>query len=275
VKNMRPSDYSLALEDRGMGIPLMFIHGYPLNRNIWKRQWEDLADLVHVIAPDLRGHGESVLAANEARNFYPFSMELLADDCVHVLDILKITQPVILCGLSMGGYISFALYRKYPDRVAGLILAATRSNADSPDARINRQNAVDLVRSSGVQSIVDSMLPRMLAPKTFAENPRLVQQVQDIMLSSTVEGIIGDSLGMKDRPDSTGLLSGIHLPTLILLGAEDQFISTREAEGMHAAIQDSRLVVMPDAGHLLNMEKPELFNHEIRGFINSFFGGKQ
>jgi 3-oxoadipate enol-lactonase len=176
--------------------------------------------------------------------------------------------------LSMGGYVSFAIYRKFPSRVVGLILAATRSGPDSPQARENRQKTVELVRSSGVPSVVDTMLPRLLAPKTFTTNPELVEQVKDIMLSSTVEGIIGDSLGMKDRPDATGSLSGIRLPTLILLGSEDQIIPVRDAEGMHSAIRNSRLVIVPNAGHLLNMEQPEIFNREVRDFIHSFTGGK-
>jgi pimeloyl-ACP methyl ester carboxylesterase len=243
-----------------MGIPLFFIHGYPLNRHIWDPQLESLADTARLIAPDLRGHGDSDVTSG------PYSMDMLADDCLALLEALGITGPAVLCGLSMGGYVSFAFYRKYPERVAGLILAATRSGEDSPEGKANRDKAADLARQGGPGAIVESMLPKMLSPKSYAERSGLVDSVREIMLSSSLDGILGDLMGMKSRPDSTPALNLIDKPTLILHGNDDQLIPTSEAIAMHAAIPGARLQLLPDAGHLLNIEQPLLFNKAVREF---------
>jgi pimeloyl-ACP methyl ester carboxylesterase len=252
---------NLALEDRGVGIPLLFIHGYPLSRRIWDLQLEGLADAARLIAPDLRGHGDSDAAPG------PYSMDLLADDCQALLEALGITVPVVLCGLSMGGYIAFAFNRKFPERVAGLILTATRPGEDSPEGKVNRDKAADLARRSGPSAIAESMLPKMLSPKSYVEKPELVHSVSEIMQGTSLDGIIGDLMGMKMRSDSTPTLRKIEKLTLILHGSDDQLIPPSEAIAMRGAIPEARLNLLPDAGHLLNMEQPQLFNSAVREFI--------
>lgn len=267
VRTIQRPDFVMAFEERGEGTPLLCIHGYPLNRMIWESQWEGLVGLAHMIIPDLRGHGESTLAAGSYQKPYPFTMDLLADDCVALIDAININRRVILCGLSMGGYVSLAFYRRYPDRVAGLILAATRAGADSLEARNNRLRAIDLVQSDGVEAMVETILPRMFSPRSFQTRQEVVERARAIMLSSNIEGVIGDSLGMKDRPDSTVTLGQISVPTLILVGADDQIVPRSEAEEMRSKIHQARLVILPEAGHLLNMEQPQLFNRQVREFI--------
>ena len=273
MKNVKISDISIALEDEGVGIPLLFIHGYPLNRQLWKSQVEGLSEIARVLTPDLRGHGDSTSGRFAGSDYPPYFMEMLADDCAQLLDALEINQPIILCGLSMGGYISFSFYKKYPHRVAGLILAATRSSADSPAARENRIKAVNILKSSGSDAIIDSMLPMLLSPATLGENSAMVDYVKEMMNSVSLEGMIGDLLGMMERPDSTPLLADIHVPTLILMGMDDQIIPMPEAEAMHAKIANSKLILLPQAGHLLNLEQPELFNDAVRSFLNSTMRG--
>ena len=252
---------NLTYEDRGAGLPLLFIHGYPLSRRIWEPQLEGLADEARLIAPDLRGHGDSDAMTG------PYSMDLLADDCHDLLEALGVTAPVVLCGLSMGGYVTFAFYRKYPERVAGLILAATRSGEDSPQGKTNRDKAADLVRKGGASAIAESMLPKMLSPKSYVERPELVHNVWEIMQGTSLDGILGDLMGMKSRPDSTPGLRNIEKLTLILHGSDDQLIPPSEAMAMRGAIPGARLRLLQDAGHLLNMEQPQLFNKAIREFI--------
>lgn len=167
----------------------------------------------------------------------------------------------------MGGYISLALYRKHPERVAGLILAATRASGDTPQGRINRDKAVETARQGGAPAIAQSMLQRMLAPQTYKARPDLIDEVMEIMLATSVEGIIGDLLGMRDRPESTDLLPHISVPTLIVHGMEDQLISLDEVRTMQASIPKSSLVVIPNAGHLVNLEQPDEFNQAVRNFI--------
>lgn len=252
---------SLAFDDTGNGIPVLFIHGYPLSRKIWQPQLEGLSDIARMIAPDLRGHGESQATDGE------YSMELLANDCAALLDAISVTQKVVLCGLSMGGYVTFAFLRKYASRIAGLILTATRALPDSEIAMVNRDKALAQVQTEGETKIIEDMLPKLFSPKTIPGNPALIEKVRKIMHSTSLEGIKGDLLGMKSRLDSTPLLSQINIPTLLLFGAEDQIIPLDEAQSMHSAIAGSRLEIIPNAGHLLNLEQPQKFNEIMRRFL--------
>ncbi len=258
-------DLAMAYTDAGFGTPLLFIHGYPLNRQLWKPQIEGLSQEVRVLAPDLRGHGESQAISG------PYSMDMFADDLNAFLDALGVNQPVVVCALSMGGYVAFSFYRKYPQRIAGLILAATRAAADSPEARIGRDQAISIASTKGISAITESMLPKMFSPQTYEQKPELVDQVRAIMNHTSLKGVMGDLIGLKERADSTSTLSEIKLPTLILAGANDQIIPLKEAQSMKASIPGARLVVIPDTGHLLNLENPEAFNNAIRDFLSREF----
>jgi len=259
--NVQIKDVTLAIKEHGAGRPVLFIHGYPLNSRIWEPQLEGLADYARLIAPDLRGHGESDAPSG------PYTMDLLAEDCRDVLDALDVLEPVVLCGLSMGGYVSFAFFRNYPERVAGLILAATRAGEDTPEGKVNRDKAADLARQGGPGAVAESMLPKMLSPTTYNRNPELVRHVWEIMESTSLEGILGDLMGMKSRPDSTPTLAKIDKPTLILQGSDDQLIPLNDAVEMRTTILKAHLRLLPDAGHLLNMEQPDLTNQAIRSFL--------
>jgi pimeloyl-ACP methyl ester carboxylesterase len=175
----------------------------------------------------------------------------------------------MLGGLSMGGYVVFEFYRKYPQRIAGLILAATRAGADSPEVKANRDKVATTAREKGVGAIVETMLPKMLSPKSYQTQPELVTRVRKMMASTSLAGVVGDLAAMRDRPDSTALLAQIDKPTLILHGADDQLISSAEAQIMRATIPNARLRILPDAGHLLNLEQPEAFNEAVRKFLLS------
>lgn len=255
------NNYEMAYEDKGSGLPVLFIHGYPLNRSLWQPQVEGLSNSGRILAPDLRGHGDSQPTNG------PYSMDLLAADCVALLDSLELRAPVIVCGLSMGGYIALALYRNYPERLSGLILAATRAGADSAEGKKNRDQTANLAKEKGVEAVVESMLPKMMSPKTYQQNSELVDRIRKIMEATSLEGVLGDLMGMKERPDSRSLLETIDIPTLVIHGADDQIISTEETRQMYAQIPGAVLETVPDAGHLLNLEQPEIFNQAIRRFI--------
>jgi len=266
---MKNTEYDqLAFIDRGKGIPILFIHGYPLSKKLWEEQVEDLSPHFRCIVPDLRGYGGSghLPIAGQGR---PYSMEMLADDCSHLLSGLGIEEPVVVSGLSMGGYISFAFYRRFPQQVRALVLTATRAGADSPEAQAARDNAIAIASQSGAQSIIASLLPKLLAPLTPAKDPKLVQRVEGIMKESTVEGIIASLQAMKTRPDSTPWLPKISCPTLIIHGSEDQIMPVIEAHTMKNNIPGAKLVMIEGAGHLPNVEQPEKYNQELQGFLRS------
>jgi pimeloyl-ACP methyl ester carboxylesterase len=169
----------------------------------------------------------------------------------------------------MGGYVAFEFYRKYPQRVAGLILAATRAGADSPEAKTNRDKSATTAREKGVGAIVETMLPKMLSQKSSQTRPELVTRVRKIMTGTSLAGVLGDLAAMRDRTDSTAMLAQVDKPTLILHGADDQLIPPAEAQAMGASIPNARLHIRPEAGHLLNLEQPEAFNEAVRGFLSS------
>ena len=263
MQEIRLQGYRMTYEDRGNGISLVLIHGFPLNHLLWKPQWDGLSGIARIIAPDLRGHGLSDPLEG------PYPMDLLAQDCLELLDRLGISEPVVLGGLSMGGYVAFSFYRQFPERVRALILAATRAGADSPEGKANRETSARLASQQGVSAVIEAMLPKMMAPQTYRTHPELVQAARDIMETTSVEGVIGAQLGMKDRPDSFPVLSAIDKPTLILHGADDQLVPVKEAEAMHAAIRHSQLQILPSAGHLLNLEQPQMFNQAVGRFLES------
>ena len=240
---------------------ILFIHGYPLSRKIWQPQMSELTDSARVLSLDLRGFGESDATPSS------YSMEMLADDCIAFLDRLGIVNPVIFCGLSMGGYITFALYRKYPQRVQGLILVSTRTGADSPEAKGNRDKAISLAEKEGTPAIVRLMLPKMLAQSTYTNRPELVESVRSILQSASVPGITGALGGMRDRPDSTPFLTQITVPVLLIFGEQDQFVTRFEVESMRDAIRYAKLHTISNAGHLPNLEQPAIFNQLVRNFL--------
>jgi pimeloyl-ACP methyl ester carboxylesterase len=246
----------------GGGIPLLFIHGYPLSRKIWLPQLTGLSDEAKMISIDLRGHGES----------FPFegtySMDLLADDCKRLLHEIGIESPILVCGLSMGGYVTMALYRKYPGIFKGMILTSTKPGPDSAEGKANRDIAIKDAYEQGANYIANNMLQKIVSPITFSTQADLLKNIYTIMAGTSINGIIGALQGMKERPDSTTILSQVKCPVLIIHGEDDRLIPVKDAELMHQHIPNSQFVVIPQAGHLPNLEQPDGFNQVIRDFIH-------
>jgi 3-oxoadipate enol-lactonase len=263
-------DFTMAYNDLGIGVPVLFIHGYPLNRKMWEPQFEGLGDVARLIAPDLRGHGESAFNTGYVPPSQGFSMDMLADDCAALLEALEIDQPVVFCGLSMGGYVAFAFYRRYREKVRGLILAATRAGPDSIETKDTRREAIALAEVEGPEVITEAMLPNVLSSRTFTHQPETVQQVAEIMASITIDGMVGDLKGMMERPDSISTLKEIDVPTLILFGADDKIINLWEMNTLREGIPNAAAIFIPYAGHLPNLEQPDTFNQEVRSFLTQF-----
>lgn len=255
-------DTHLNVEDHGKGLPLLLIHGFPLNLEMWRPQIDSLSNSARVIALDLRGHGQSPPTSG------PYTMDMLADDCAAVLQALKIDQPIVVCGLSMGGYVTFAFYRRHPSLVAGLILASTRAGADTPETKVMRDESAVKAEKEGIQAVTNNMLPKIMAPQTYNNNPQLVTRVEEIMTQTSLGGMVAALKGMKVRQDSTATLAELDVPVLILHGADDQIIPLQEAEYLQSAITGSQLEIIPETGHLPNLEQPEIFNQAILNFLS-------
>lgn len=261
---IRINDIQMAYTDTGVGHPVVLIHGYPFNRSLWNEQVAALSSSYRVIASDLRGFGETESSEGTV------TMNRMAADVAVLLDHLEIPQAAI-GGLSMGGYVALAFYKQFPSRVRALILADTRAQADTEEAKQTRHQQAEKALSEGMAGIADAMLPKLLTPETVSKHPDIVKRVRDMMLKLKPEGAAGALLGMAERDDQTELLSTITVPTLIIVGAEDAITTVADSEKMHQAIAGSRLVVLANAGHVSNLERTERFNEALLDFLKDSF----
>ncbi|HUQ32254.1 MAG TPA: alpha/beta fold hydrolase [Pyrinomonadaceae bacterium] len=253
----------LAYDDRGSGPAVVLLHGYPFDRTMWREQAEALNAKYRVIAPDLRGLGVTTVKGDE-----PATMDEMARDVIALLDELRIGR-VTLCGLSMGGYVALAFYRRFPLRVRALILADTRAQADTEEARRNRAEQAEKILREGMESIADDFLKKALARETLAEKPETVARVREMILKTTPQGAANALRGMAARPDQTAFLEQVLSPTLILVGSEDTLTPPPDAELMHREIRGSRLEIIEGASHLSNLERPVEFNRALLDFIHA------
>jgi len=254
----------LAYDDEGPGRVVVLLHGFPLDRTMWEYQTTTLGSLYRVIAPDLRGHGET--AAPEG--IYP--IEDMAEDVIELLDALKIAEPIVLGGLSMGGYVALAIAVKHPKRLRGLMLMDTRAGADSFEASQGREALARRVEAEGsAEPAVSAMLPRLFSEWSRQNRADIVARVHERMLRTPARAVAGALRGMAARPDRTGDLGRIAVPTLVLVGADDALTPPSEAKAMAEAIPNARLVEIPDAGHLAPLENPTAANAAILKFLES------
>lgn len=247
-------------ETSGAGATLVLLHGFPFDRSMWREQLDELGDEFRVVAPDLRGLGETRLGEGEA------SIEGMAEDVFALFDELKL-ERVILCGLSMGGYVAFEFMRKFPERVRALVLADTRPQADTEEGRRAREESAQRALKEGVTSIVDSMLPKLLSAATLERRGDVLERVRAMMLDTPPAGAAAALRAMGARRDQSSFLSSIHVPTLIIVGSEDAITPPADAEAMRAKIEGSQLLVIEGAGHLSNVERPEEFNRALSEFV--------
>jgi 3-oxoadipate enol-lactonase len=259
-KVARVRGIELAYTDEGRGPAVVLLHGFPFDRSMWRGQVERLSNDFRVIAPDLRGHGETPAAGDAS------TMEELAEDVVALLDELNVPR-VVLCGLSMGGYVALALYRAHPERVRTLVLADTRPQADTEEARRAREENARRALSEGMRPIADAMLPKLLSARTREGAPEVVARVREMMLKVSPEGAAAALRGMAARRDQTELLSKIDVPALVVVGSEDAVTPPAEAEAMRERIEGSRLVRIEGAGHVSNIERPEEFDRALAEFL--------
>ncbi len=256
---VRSHGLRLVGDDTGSGKPIMFMHASPLNHRMWIPQVEYLEASWRCISFDVRGFGRSDLPIGIS------TMETLASDVVAVLDHLNINEAVFV-GESMGGYIGMALLRRWPERVSAVVLAGTRSVADTPAIAAGREATAVQAETQGVASIKAAQLARLLGHNASDD---LRQWVTDMIEEASPQGVAAALRGMALRPDSGDVLRALTKPALIITGEDDVITPPADARMMAGLIRGSTLHIVPGSGHLVNLEQPVAFNEALATFLKA------
>jgi pimeloyl-ACP methyl ester carboxylesterase len=253
----------LAYEKHGEGDAVVLLHAFPLDRSIWTNVATRLADEYCVILPDLRGHGESPIDDVKVN-----SVDTMADDVVELLEELRIETPVMIGGISMGGYVSLSIAIRRPELAKGLILVDTRAGADSPEAAERRERLAQIVESEqSSESVVAAMLPNLFSQKTHKEHPEIVAQIRDLMAKANPRSLAATLRGLAVRPDRTEALVNLSVPTLAVVGGEDVLTPPAESLLIAKSTPKCRYAKIEHAGHLSPLEKPDDFYRILHDFL--------
>ena len=255
------SEVEVIYDDTGSGEPVVFVHGHPFNRSMWAPQTQAVADMPRrVVAADLRGYGDSDVVPGVTL------LSTFADDVVELLDHLGIDKATIV-GLSMGGQIVMDLYSRFPERVSALVLSDTFPDAETETGVRSRMELADTLVKEGMSAYAASEISQMVGPKTLAARGQVADHVKTMMLETPPAGAAAALRGRALRHDYVKTLSTIDVPVLIVVGRDDEFTPVADAQRMHDIVPDSRLAVIEDAGHVPNLEQPEVFNEILLRFL--------
>ncbi len=238
---------------------IIFLHGFPYDSRMWKYQF-DLGN-VNLAALDLLGAGSK-------KTERLFSLEAMVDTAFSEIYSLG-WKNILLSGLSMGGYVALRMLEKYPSFFRGAIFFDTRSEADSNEAKIKRAQNIKLLLENGVEKFVENFVPQTVAPNALEENPSLKRELLEIAKSQSAEGLASQLLAMQGRTDTTHVLSEISIPSLVVCGELDSITSPESMKNFASKIPNSLFEVVPKAGHMAPIEKPEIVNQIINNFINN------
>ncbi len=228
MKTETVNGVELAFVDQGSGMPLLLVHGFPLDHSMWNAQIDALAAL---------------------------------------LDALQVQEPIVFCGLSMGGYVAFEFCRRHAARLAGLILCDTRAVADTPEVAAGRHEMAERVLREGPAPLVDAMMPKLFAQSTARDRPQLVESLRRVMMDTPGQGIAAAARGMAQRTDMVSSLGQINCPTLVIVGQQDVISTAEEMHAIARAIPNARLVEIAGCGHMSPMERPAEVSTAMREFL--------
>ena len=261
MRNLLQNRPAVSYSERGRGPTVILLHAFPLSSAMWSAQLDALSDRYRVIAPDLPGFGRSSVQPG-------WTVDSAADMLAELCDELGVPGPVVVGGLSMGGYVALAFARRHPDRLRGLILADTKADPDTDEAKANRDRMMAFATEHGSAAVIDAMIGKMVGDTTKSERPAVVAAVRELAAAQSPDGIVAALKALRDRPDAVPGLGGILAPTLVLVGADDVLTPPSTARHMAAAIPKAWLDVLPSVGHLANLEVPEAFTAAVRGFLD-------
>ena len=244
------------------GIPIIFIHGFPFNKETWSNQLEVLKESYRVIAYDVRGYGNS-----ETGNVL-LSVPQFAGDLFSFMDALEI-ETVIVCGLSMGGYIALNAIHHQPERISALILCDTQCMADSEEAKKKRMDTIVTIQKNGLSTYAHDSVMKLFSETSLNDKPEEVSSIEQTILQTRSETIINTLRALAERKETCSSLHNISIPVLILVGEDDQITPPPAAQKMNSLITGSRLQVIKNAGHLSNLENPDSFNSHLQIFLTT------
>lgn len=247
----------------GTNIPLIFIHGFPFNKDMWNDQVSALKDKYRVITYDVRGHGNSS-SGNET-----FSVRLFAEDLIALMDYLEIGKAVV-CGLSMGGYILLTALENQLHRFAGIILADTQCIADSLEVKAARKKAIESVRTNGIETYAEENVKKLLTPQSISARSSRARRVKSWIIANGEETICSTLEALAGREETCDVLHRVKVPSLIIVGAEDKLTPPSAAMMLHHGIKDAQLEIIEEAAHLSNLEQPDIFNNLLLTFMKHF-----
>ncbi|HYX67647.1 MAG TPA: alpha/beta fold hydrolase [Terriglobales bacterium] len=255
-------DAKLSFEIVGEGPPVVLLHPFPANHEVWAPVAEILAPKYRCILPDLRAHGDSEAGVG------PALMARHAADLNKVCEMAAVGKAVF-AGVSIGGYILFEFWRQFPERVHALVFCDTRASADTEEARAARLKAAEDVLQTGPEPFVEALVPKLLGETTRRDRPEVVEQARRMMAKMSAEKIAAVQQGMAARPDSIPTLPTINVPTLVLVGEEDTLTPRADAEAIAKGIAGSQLKLIPRAGHFAPLEQPEETANTLLAFLDA------
>lgn len=224
---------------------------------MWNPNLAGLSKKFRVITLDMPGFGASPVQSDT------HTMEMMAREILSTLDQLEVKEKAIFAGESMGGYVLFPLYRLAPERVRGLVFAATKAGADTDVARQKRFETIGKIEKNGVTVLAEAMIPALFGPSTLAAKKACVDDAREWILKASPDGVCAALRGMAARPDSTPMLSSMKIPVLVLAGAADALIPLSEMEKLASVFPEATLKSLEKTGHLISVENPEGFNHSV------------
>ncbi len=254
-----------SLEVHGTGSPVVFLHGYPLDRRLWQNQIEPLCDSYQVVLVDLPGFGK----ATPVQPSDMPSMAAFADDLATALDQQDVNEPFTLVGLSMGGYIAFEFWQRHAARLKALVLCHTKATADNSLAIQTRQQSADTALSQGTEAAVAAMLDKVVSEHSVMQDPNLREWLKSVMFDVPPETIATAQLAMAKRIDFTDRLESIEVPALVVAGTDDEIATTETMQRMARAMPNAKFEAIDDVAHLSPIEQPKRFNELLLSFLGS------
>ena len=258
------NNVAISYHEVGEGeIPILFLHGFPFDKSMWKGQLDHLKNVTRLLAIDIRGFGKSTDETT------PLSIDLFTEDLIAFMDKLNIKKAIV-CGLSMGGYIALNAVKNFPERFEALILCDTQCVADTTEGKENRYKVIEQIKENSATEFNEKFIKNVFHPDSISSKTEVVKNLSDVVFANSKEIMMSGLTALAERSETCSSLKDIHIHTLIICGKQDTVTPLAQSEFMNLNIKDSILNIIDNAGHVSNLEQPEAFNKHLSDFLKSF-----